>query len=131
MPVNAKINRAIWSPSPDTVIADPMIRPPTKSQNPLEAKPEKIVACGAASMAMKAKKIASAVTVSGRLRVAKEAIPAQAMASTLSAGSDVTMIVPKAKSAAVMASNLLAGRCAITPDPALLPDHQTFLSASR
>ena len=71
---------AIWSPNPDDAIADPMINPPTNSQNPLATKPENMTSMGASLVARKARKMNSAVVASGRLRIAKVAMLAAATA---------------------------------------------------
>ena len=80
-------------------MAAPITSPPSKSQKPLAAKPEKMTSCGTTSMARNAKKIRIAVVVSGRLRVAKDVIPPMEIAKTRKDGSDVDMIVANAAKA--------------------------------
>lgn len=86
-------------PKPDDVIADPKTKPPTNSQNPLAAKPEKITSCGAVPIARNARKMLMAMVASGRTRVAKAKIPKTEIAKTCNDMSDVVRMVTPARKA--------------------------------
>lgn len=100
-------------PKPEDVIAAPMTRPPTKSQKPLVANPEKITSCGAAPIARNARKITNVIVASGRLRVANAEMPEIEMARTCKDALDVVRIHTREMRAIVAAkpcAMLILGR---------------------